>query len=86
MKISAMILATLAATLAVIPVSVTSDETFVGQVANLEDEAALASSPYHSLRGLAKKKCTSGTKMCYRYFIFKCNLNGGWEMSILRCG
>jgi hypothetical protein len=49
MKISAMILATLAATLAVIPASATSDENFVGQVANLEDVAAVASSPHHSI-------------------------------------
>lgn len=46
MKISAMIVATLAAIVAAIPASATIDETF-GQISNLDE------SPNQSLRGLA---------------------------------
>jgi hypothetical protein len=83
MKISAMILATLAATVAVIPASAISDENFVGQVANLEDVATRASSSSHSLRGLAtkcskKQKCMLGT-------IWLCDSFAGWVNSKFTC-
>jgi hypothetical protein len=77
MKISAMILATLGAFFAVIPASPTSDETFVGQVAKLEDEAAVASSPNHSLRALAVK-CRFEAEKCKNKKIWRCNAKGVW--------
>ena len=59
MKISAMIVVTLAAIVAVIPASATNDETF-GQVSNLDDVAAVASSPnLRALAGIAGTSCSN---------------------------
>ena len=73
MKLSAMIIATLAAIVAVVPASAINDETF-GQASSVDDVAPEASSPNHSL--LRSGQCELDEIMCSEGFWWRCIKRG----------